>query len=934
MRIPRATYRLQFNPAFNFSQARQITSYLADLGISDIYASPIFKARKGSLHGYDVVDFNKLNPELGSETDFQDLVTEIKRLGLGWVQDLVPNHMAYDGENPMLMDIFENGPRSTFYNFFDIDWKHHYANIRGKVLAPILGRRYGEAIEASEIKLSYDAEGFSINYYDKKFPLKINTYATIISHRLQVLSSRLGEDHLEFMKLLGILHLIKNLPAPQDEDFISHYDQNKIIKNMLWELYTKNQVIRLFIDENIALFNGRPGHPESFGWLDKLLDEQIYSLAFWKVATEELNYRRFFTINDLISVKIEAEEVFNHVNCLLFKLIAEGSITGLRIDHIDGLYDPLNYLQSLAQRAKDFYIVVEKILELDEELPLNWPVQGTTGYDFLNYVNSSFCNFRHAAQFNSLYFKYIGFKISYKELVYEKKKLIIEKYMTGDVDNLAHLLKNLAGKYRYGTDISLYSFKRVIIELLALFPVYRTYLNHRPAGENEVFYLKQALQQARVKNPDLCSEVDFLEELLFWGCTKNSGDPDKPAVLHFIMRLQQLSGPLMAKGFEDTTLYIYNRLISLNEVGSDPKRFGMPLKEFHQYNQRKAKNWPHALNASSTHDTKRGEDVRARINVLSEIPAEWEKNLRKWSRLNQKKKKIKGGKAIPDKNDEYLLYQTLIGAFPFSPVSLPDFAERIKQYMIKAVREAKIHTGWTKPDTDYEATLRGFIDEILTESSPFLEEFEPFQKLVDHYGIFNSLSQTLLKITCPGVPDFYQGTELWDLNLVDPDNRRPVDFDKRRQFLEEIQTRENTDPLGLINDLWASRESGQLKLFLIYQGLRARNQQRALFQAGEYHPVPVSGKYRDQVISFLRTHGNSSALIIVPRLLTAVIPAGQLPLGESVWQDTALALPFAPFSGRDVFTGRIIHGQGQLLVGEILTHFPGALLLTPVEQSV
>ncbi|MBW1987297.1 MAG: malto-oligosyltrehalose synthase, partial [Deltaproteobacteria bacterium] len=498
-------------------------------------------------------------------------------------------------------------------------------------------------------------------------------------------------------------------------------------------------------------------------------------------------------------------------------------------------------------------------------------------------------------------------------------------------DNLAHLLKNLAGKYRHGTDISLYSFKRVIIELLALFPVYRTYLNASPAGEKDVFYLKHALHQARVKNPDLGSEFNFLEELLFLGCSPNFADPEKRTLLHFLMRLQQLSGPLMAKGFEDTTLYIYNRLISLNEVGGDPKGFGIPLKDFHQYNQRKAKNWPHALNASSTHDTKRGEDVRARINVLSEIPAEWEKNLRKWSRLNQKNKKIKGGKAIPDKNDEYLLYQTLIGAFPFNPTPWPEFVERIKQYMIKAVREAKIHTGWTQPDTDYEAALLAFIDEILTEPNPFLSEFEPFQKLVAHYGIFNSLSQTLLKITCPGVPDFYQGTELWDLNLVDPDNRRPVNFDQRRQFLKEIRKREHYDPLGLISDLWASREDGQLKLFLIYQALQARKERQELFQAGAYLPVPAAGKYKDQVISFLRTHGNSAALIVVPRWLTAIIKEGQLPVGEEMWQDTSLTLPFATFRGIDIFTKKVITSQGHLLVGQTLTNFPVALLLTPRE---
>ncbi|OPX20620.1 MAG: malto-oligosyltrehalose synthase [Desulfobacca sp. 4484_104] len=931
MKIPRATYRLQFNADFNFAQARELAPYLAELGISDIYASPIFKARRGSRHGYDVVDFNRLNPELGSEADFQDLISTLKGLGLGWIQDLVPNHMAYDGENPMLMDIFENGPRSAYYNFFDVDWEHHYENIRGKLLAPILGRRYGEAIEAGEIKLSYDAAGFSINYYDKKFPLRIDTYATIIGHRLQLLSSRLGEDHIEFIKLLGILHIIKNLSGVQDEDFASRYDQAKIIKSMLWEVYTKNTIIMHFIDENVDLFCGTAGHPESFQLLDNLLAEQIYSLAYWKVATEELNYRRFFTINDLISVKIENLEVFSYTHNLILQLIAGGSISGLRIDHIDGLYDPSSYLERLSQQANNLYIVVEKILALDEELPATWPVQGTTGYDFLNYCNSIFCNARHAALFNNLYSKYIGAKVNYPDLVYAKKKLIIEKYMTGDVDNLAQLLKNLAAKYRHGSDISLYSFKRVIIEVLALFPVYRTYLNHRPCAEPELFYLKQALHQARTKNPDLGSEFDFLEELICLTSTKILADCAADQVLHFIMRLQQLSGPLMAKGFEDTTLYIYNRLISLNEVGGDPYRFGLPIKEFHHYNQRKVKHWPHALNATATHDTKRGEDVRARINVLSEIPEDWEKNLKKWTRLNKKHKKIKGAQGIPDKNDEYLLYQTLIGAFPFDPAEYPSFVERIKQYMIKAVREAKIHTGWTTPDTEYEATLLAFIDDILapTDSNQFLDEFLPFQKLVAHYGMFNSLSQTLLKITCPGVPDFYQGTELWELNLVDPDNRRPVDFDLRRQFLNEIKERGRKEPLALINDLWASREDGRLKLFLIYQALQARRQHEQLFQAGSYLPVPATGKYKDQVVSFLRIQKKSAALVVLPRLLTAVINTAELPLGLEIWQDTAIILPQALNNGLDSFTGRSIDNQVELLVGDLLSHFCAALVISP-----
>jgi (1->4)-alpha-D-glucan 1-alpha-D-glucosylmutase len=930
VKIPLATYRIQFNSDFGFVHAREIVTYLADLGISDIYASPIFKTKKGSSHGYDIVDFNQLNPDLGTREDFEKLVEVLKNSNMGWIQDIVPNHMAFDGENSMLMDVLENGRNSEYFNFFDIDWSHFYESLSERLLAPFLGSHYSESLDKKEITLRYCNNGFFISYYSLNLPLKIESYVRIITYRLQSLRKKLGDDHPDLIKFLGILYSLKNLPTSPEER-LERYSQIKFIKRMLWELYSSNSDIKEFINENVAIFNGQRETSESPDLLDALLSEQLFRLSFWKVATEELNYRRFFNINELISLKMEDERVFNLTHSLIINLIKEKKITGLRVDHIDGLYDPTEYLKKLKERTGDVYIVVEKILGFDEKLPSLWAVQGTTGYDFLNYVNGIFCDERNGRKFNRLYYAFTGIKASYETILYEKKKLIIEKDMAGDVDNLAHLLKRILSKDRYGNDITLYGIKRAIIEILALFPVYRTYIRPDYFSEADRRYITDAIKVAREMNPALLHELNFMERFLLLKFSRYHTGEDKNEWIHFIMRFQQLTGPLMAKGFEDTTLYVYNRLLSLNDVGGNPNRFGISLTEFHDFNIKRSRIYPHSMNATSTHDTKRGEDVRARINVLSEIPELWETNLKKWSRINRRKKKSMKGVTVPDKNDEYFLYQTLVGAMPFNMEEFENFKVRLKEYIVKAVREAKVHTAWLKPDTDYEENFVAFIDKILepSEKNQFLNEFFPFQKMISFYGVFNSLSQTLIKITSPGFPDFYQGSELWNLNLVDPDNRRSVDFGKRIKYLQEIKAREMENRFNLINDLLTAREDGRVKMYLIYRALTVRKKYRTLFERGSYVPLETGGKYKNNIIAFAREHRPLWAVITVPRLLTSVVQEGQDPLDRKVWDDTHIILPDdAPPLWNEEITGAEVEGKQVIYAGDLLKQFPCALLIS------
>lgn len=928
MRIPTATYRLQFTPEFGFKDANAIAPYLADLGISDVYASPIFKARTGSTHGYDVVDASQLNPQLGTHEDFEQLIQTVQSRGMGWVQDIVPNHMAYSNENPYLMDLLEHGPDSEYCDYFDVCWNSPFANSQDRILAPLLGDFYGTSLENGEIQLKYGQDGLKVTYYALELPLRLETYTKVFSYNMGSVARTLGRNHPDFIKLLGILYILKNVPSEVAGK--QRKDQIAFVKGLIWELYTTNDEIHNFIDENIQTFNGEKGKSESFNLLDSVLNEQFYRLAFWKVGAEEMNYRRFFTVNELICVKVEELRVFNNTHTLIQQMVEAGKFTGLRIDHIDGLYDPKQYLDRLREKVGDTYITVEKILELSEDLPNDWQIQGTSGYDFMNYVNGLFCQPDNRDRFDQLYFAFTGTRMSYPQLVKEKKHLILDRNLAGDLDNLAGLLKNISSHYRYGNDFTINGLKRAIAEVLVLFPIYRTYITADGITELDKTQIQTVIQTAKAQNPSMQHELTFIEKLMTLEFDESLSQTEREQWLYFVMRMQQYSGPLMAKGVEDTTLYVFNRLISLNEVGGNPDHFGISPAEFHAYNQRHAAHWRYTMTGTATHDTKRGEDTRARINVLSEIPDEWDQQVHTWSAMNRGLRRDRQGLAMPDRNDEYLLYQTLVGAFPFDDREHEFFVERVKDYMIKAIRESKAHTAWLRPDVEYEEACSAFVEQVLDPavSGQFLEAFMPFQKKVADYGIFNSLSQTLLKLASPGVPDFYQGTELWDLSLVDPDNRRPVDYEERCGYLHRLVTQTKTDLPNLLESLLETKSDGRIKFFLTLQGLRARNTHRNIFLHGDYIPLEVQGSLANHIVAFARHLQNQWAIAIAPRFLTSLIQPGDNPLGD-IWQDTHIVLPKSASSRWiNALTEQPVHSSDTLAIKSTLSHFPVALLVS------
>ncbi len=932
MHIPNSSYRIQFNPDFTFNSASEIIEYLWKLGVSDLYASPILKARKGSTHGYDVVDPNQLNSELGSEDEFYSLIEKLKSNQMFWLQDIVPNHMAYNYENQMLVDLLENGPNSRYHNIFDIEWRHPYFGENQRLLAPFLGSFYQQALEKRELKLLYGQEGFNINYYDNKLPLNFESYIELLSFNFEKLRNKLGRNNSDVIKYLGVLYVLKSLPSADEID--ERYDQIKFVKGMLWELYSENLVVKAHINETLKAYNGETGNPESLNLLDNLLSKQYFRLSFWKVATEEINYRRFFNVNELISLKMENEETFYRTHSFIIKLIKDEVISGLRIDHVDGLYDPINYLQRLKNINKNLYLIVEKILALDENLPANWPVEGTSGYDFMNYLNGIFCRTENEKRFTNIYLRFIRVVYSFEKLAKEKKRLIVKTRMAGEVERLAFIIDGISQKDRFGVDITMHGIKEALEEILIDFPIYRTYINSDKIDESDKNYIENVINEVKENNPRLINEFNYIGNLLLLKYGDHYTVEQKAATLDFVMKFQQLTGPLMAKGFEDTALYIYNRFLSLNEVGGDPGKFGISLTEFHSYNKKKIKEWPHSFSSTSTHDTKRGEDVRARLNVLSEIPDEWEEKVKQWTRLNKLHQNYKNkGRAI-DRNDEYFLYQTLVGSFPFNEDEYKQFIKRIKEYVIKAVREAKVYTAWLKPDNDYENAFTTFVEKILTESNNnlFLLDFIQFTKKISFYGIFNSLSQTLVKFTAPGIPDIYQGAELWDLTLVDPDNRRPVNYDIRRKYLEEIREKKENLNSQFLSELLREKENGKVKLFLIYNLLHSRKKYNSLFNHGDYSPVKVNGEYEKNVISFYRSYESNFALTVAPRFLTSLIKPGEMPLKDEIWKNTSITPPAGIKSWKNILTGEIIENKNSLKIGEILKNFPAALLFGKIKS--
>ncbi len=925
MDIPVSTYRFQFSPSFTFSEAARAVPYLARLGVSHVYASPVFAAREGSSHGYDVVDPLAINSEIGSREQMLELARELKARGIGWVQDIVPNHMAFSSANRMLGDVLERREHSPYFNFFDIEWDHPYESLKGKLLAPFLGSFYSEALERGEIGIVYENGALSAAYYDHRFPLLLQSCDEVFARDLSRLEQALGATSSEYVKYLGAVRHLRTLAGEAGTG-----EQIAYAKESLRRQYDANGTIREYVDTNLAAFSARTGGDEALERLDVLLARQAFRLSFWKVAAEEINYRRFFSINDLICLRAERREVFDHIHRLIFDMVGRGVWDGLRVDHIDGLLDPYTYLDRLRRACPESWLVVEKILDRHEHLPPHWPVQGTTGYDFMNLAAGLFCRKEAEKDFTRMYARRVGRIRPYPEVLAEKKRLILGKHMAGNIDNLAQLLKRIAAGERHGRDITLYALRRALVEVLVYFPVYRTYVNRERFDEQDRGYLKEAVDTARRAHPDLEYELDFIADYLLHLDGDDRETPDRQRILRdYVMEFQQHTGPLMAKGCEDTVFYVYNKLVSLNEVGGNPSEFGVSIEEFHRANEERCRTWPHTMNATATHDTKRGEDARLRINVLTEIPGEWRSHVGAWARLNRHRKSVRQGARLPDANDEYFFYQTLIGTYPFSDEELPAYRKRLSDYVVKAVREAKVHTAWVKPDSEYEGACVAFVSALLDtrRRNRFLESFLPLQRKVAFYAMFHSLSQVLLKATSPGVPDFYRGNELWDFSMVDPDNRRPVDVALRERLLSEIIAGYESDAASLSANLLEHASDGRIKLFLTWRCLQARRNLRDLFTHGEYLPLEVEGRHRERVVAFARRNETQWAITLAPRLLCSVVDQGRLPLGYDVWADTACVLPEGAGSRwKNQVGGEEIVAEGRINLGVAFARFPAALL--------
>jgi (1->4)-alpha-D-glucan 1-alpha-D-glucosylmutase len=880
MPIPRATYRVQLHAGFTFDDAAAIVDYLADLGISHLYCSPFLQAAPGSKHGYDVVDHHRLNRELGGDEAYERLCAALAASGMSQLVDIVPNHMAIGGrENVWWWDVLENGPSSRYAGYFDIDWDPPEERMRLRVLVPVLGDHVGRCIDRGEVTLVRDEGSFEFRYFDHAFPVSPRS----LDDFLGAVAGEVGSD-----TLASIAAALGRLPpaiATDRESVDERHRDKEVLRANLAELFDEQPPVAAAVDAALAAFNADPDA------VDALLERQNYRLAYWKVAGQDLDYRRFFDITTLVALRSENLFVFADTHEKMVELVRAGHVTGLRVDHVDGLRDPAAYLHLLDQAAEGTFIVVEKILEADETLPADWAVEGTTGYDFAARVNSLFVDAAGEGPCTDIYADFVGGTVDYEAAVYENKHLVMREVLAADVRRLVNDLVWVCDRHRQHRDHTRLDLSRAMREILSGLDVYRTYVR---AGTSEpspgdVARVEEAVGRAMAGKPELDPALfEFLRDLLL---TRVGG----PRETDFALRFQQLSGPVMAKGVEDTTFYQFNRLVSLNEVGGNPGRFGTSVEEFHEANARIARDWPGTLLASSTHDTKRSEDVRARISLLAEIPEAWAAAANRWAEMNERHKR----EGMPDRNAEYLLYQVLVGAHPLG-------ADRAVAFMEKASREAKVHTSWIDPRPEYDEALAAFVQAIL-EDPAFTADLDAFVAPLVAPGRTNSLAQTLLKLTSPGVPDVYQGTEVWDLSLVDPDNRRPVDYEARRRLLARVRDAPAADVLGWSDD-------GAPKQWLIQRALDVRRRCEATFATGAYTPLPASGERAGNVVAYLR---GDDVVVIVPRLVMGLAAAGG-------WAGTTVPLP----AGRWVDQlGGSTADEGPVHLAPLLSGFPVALLV-------
>ncbi len=946
--IPRATYRVQLNAGFTFRDLTAIVPYLATLGISHVYCSPYFRARGGSAHGYDVVDHNSFNPEIGSREDFEQLVAELRAHGMGHILDIVPNHVGVMGsDNAWWMDVLENGQASIYADYFDIDWSPANAELTDKVLVPVLAEPYGVVLERGELELRFERElgSFAIHYHEHRLPIDPRTYPRILDAALVI------ERNAQLETLRRLFGALPDRRGPTPDQATERNRDKEAHKRTLAGLAAAHAAVSTALESAVATLSGDPADPASFDPLHELLESQAFRLAHWRVAADDVNYRRFFDVNDLAALRVENEAVFEATHRLVLELVGSGALDGLRIDHSDGLYDPLGYFRRLTGRiaqataaagsSRSVYLVAEKITASFERLPADWPLHGETGYHFANVVNRLLVDTSSKGRMGRTYRAFIGEPRHWPQIVHQCQHRVLRQSLASELTTTANLLARIARADRRTRDFTLASLWRALAEVIACFPVYRTYVTDS-ASETDRRYIDWAIAAARRAGSSIEQPVfDFVRGALLLELPFPGGSA-RERMRRFALKFQQITAPTTAKGIEDTALYRFNRLVSLNEVGGEPDLYGSSIRAFHTDAQYRARHWPHEMLTTSTHDTKRSEDVRARISVLSEIPGAWRQAVHRWSRMNRTRRREAGGQTAPSPDDEYLLYQTLVGTWPLEErddAGLDAYRGRIEAYMLKAAREAKARTSWAAPDPEYEEALSQFVRAALEprEGNVFLSDFRAFNRRILPFGLLNALSQTLLKLTAPGVPDTYQGNETWQFSLVDPDNRRPVDYARHERLLQALADGPTEEALAraLAGDIADPR----CKLFVHLRALQLRRRDPELFERGEYLPLEVTGRRAPHLCAFARRLEDRLAIVMAPRLYLKLMGAGsgtaadpwRPPLGAEVWDNTEVQLPSAlqaPLRGG--LDGAEVPQTGQdrpaIRAAAALASFPVALL--------
>ena len=974
-RVPVSTYRVQMHDGFKFEAARKILPYLKSLGIGDFYSSPIFEARPGSMHGYDVTNHGRLNPELGGEAAFEPFSAALKEQGMGLLLDIVPNHMGVGNDTKWWQDVLENGHASAYADYFDIDWDPLKPELKNKLLLPILGGQYGDELEAKHIQVVIEEGKPYVQVFDHRMPVAPRTVPMIFVRGAlgQMPPRSEGADAMP-EPLYELLRSLSQIPPHESTDSGLQAQRRTQLADLLPKLHAALDAseLRPFIERALNSINGVEGQMSSFDMLHELLEAQPYRLALWRTSGEEINYRRFFDVNDLVGLRMENGKVFAATHYLIRKLLADQSVTGLRIDHCDGLYNPEQYLVDLqrlylasqcdgpdlkeqaatddtgiergigeALRGYDWqqtkgplYVVVEKILEPGEYMPTRWAVHGTSGYDFVYFGNSIFIQGANEERFNEIYARIVGHWTDPADIVYRSKLQVMQNSLASEVHVLANMLSRIASADRHARDFTANILETAIREAIACFPVYRTYIDE--AGKytaRDGKFIQDAIRGAKRRNPDVdASAFNFLRDILFLSKRGPATPEARAEQLRFALKFQQLTGPVMAKGVEDTTFYVYNRFISANEVGGSAESFGISLDLLHKSNQERLKLSPGTMLTTSTHDTKRSEDVRNRLNVLSEMPDLWSSYVSKWQQQNrQYKRTLEDGRVAPDGNEEYLLYQTIVGAWPwkFAGTDTPeDFLERIKAYTTKALSEAKVNLSWLNPDQEYVDAVHGFITDILASEGAFVQSFSELMPMLRTFGAVNSVAQVVLKATSPGVPDFYQGTDLWDLSLVDPDNRRPVDYDLRQTYLAEMQAQE---PLAVAKSVTSDLTDGRIKLWTTHRVLQLRQQLPEVFHLGAYEALHATGEAKEKLIGYVRSSGSDAVVALLPRFSYSLMQGeAALPIADAWGNASVLLEGFAGRQLRNVFTDEevTVPEDGKLSLSAAFAVFPVALFRT------